>query len=90
MRCFVTHGGFDPGSSRWTATFRVLDELDWLHRVSCRGVLLEIVKTSSRRSHPHSRSRMPHGSNAGTLRDRRGGYYSPSLLSGRYCGVRSR
>src|SRR5687768_12667284 len=33
---FVTHAGFDPGSSCWNVTFRVLDELDW-HRVSCRG-----------------------------------------------------
>lgn len=45
MRCLVTHDGFDPGSSRWTVTFRVLDELDWLHRVSCHRLLLALVKT---------------------------------------------
>ena len=45
MWCFVKHDGFGPGSSRWTMTFRVLDELDWLHHVSCHGLLLALVKT---------------------------------------------
>ena len=78
----------------------ILDRVDGTLRcaflislIGCNGfrvaVLLTTTKTSGRNNHPHSRARMPHGNNAGTLRGRRDGNYSPSLLSGRYPGVGS-
>ena len=86
-RSISSGGSFDPGSSLWNVTFRVLDELDRLHCVLCSLHLAHtVVKTSSQNNRRRSRARKLHGSNAEMPRGLLDQNCNPLWLSGRYFG----